>query len=156
MSCLLGLASVLFTALLITNLGIGWFVSHGSVTSTFHINISFVATIGVLFSQAMMLFFILGSIRRVRQVSREHKLDPALSENLPAARSVLPVACFAILSVMTAFIVGGGAHTRVIAPALHGWLSLVAVALQVWSVLQQLGALSTLEKNIQSIEAVLD
>lgn len=156
MSCLLGLAAVLFTLLLIANLGFGWFVSHGSIATTFHINVSFVATIGVLFTQAMMLFYLLGSVRRVRKVSREKGIDPALGQNLPAARRVLPVACCAILAVMAAFILGGGAHTRVVAPAVHGWLAVVAVALQVWSVLQQIGALRTLEEIIQSIEAMLD
>ena len=156
MSCLLGLAAVLFSGLLLANLGIGWFVSHGGVSSTFHINVSFVTTIGVLFSQAMVLFYLLGSVRRVRQVTREKKLDPALSKNLPAARAFLPVACFAILAVMAAFILGGGAHTGVVSAALHGWLSLDAAALQTWSLMQQIAALRTLERTIQSIEPLLD
>jgi hypothetical protein len=155
MSFLLALGAMAVSVLLAVNLLLGWATSLRWISAPAHINLSFVAAIAVLFSQAMLLFYLVGSGRRVRQVLRERKLAPELADGLPPARSVLPVAALAILAVMAAFILGGGAHTGAVPPALHGWIALGSVILQCWSMWQELVALSRLEQTIQAVEEVV-
>jgi hypothetical protein len=125
------------------------------VSSPTHINFSFVAAIGVLFSQAMLLFYVVGSARRVRQVAREKKLPPEMTLGLPAARTVLPVASLALLAVIAGFVLGGGAHTGMVAPWVHGWVAVLSVVLQGWSTWQEIVALGRLEQTIGKVEEVL-
>jgi hypothetical protein len=155
MSFLLALGSMAVTALLLVNLLTGWATSLRWISAPTHINLSFAAAIAVLFSQAMLLSYLVGSGRRVRQVVRENRLQPELASGLPPSRSVLPVAALAILSVMAAFILGGGAHTGAMPPALHGWVAVLSVVLQSWSMWQELVALSLLEQTIQKVEEVV-
>ncbi len=88
-SLLLALAAVLATLLLTLDLALGWGASLGWVSAPTHINLSFVAAIGVLFSQAMLLFYVVGSARRVRQVAREKKLP----SDIPARDFLLHARC---------------------------------------------------------------
>jgi hypothetical protein len=155
MSLLLGLAAVLSTLFLLANLALGWGASQGWVSAPPHINFSFVAAISVLFSQAMLLFYLVGSARRVRQAARENNLASELVVGLPPALSVLPVSSLALLTVMGAFVLGGGAHTGTIAPWVHGWVALLSVFLQGWSTWQELVALGCLEQTIGKVEEAL-
>jgi len=155
MTLVLALAAILATLLVTLDLALGWGASRGWVSAPTHINLSFVAAISVLFSQAMLLSYLVGSARRVRQVAREKKLAPELVAGLPPARTVLPVASLALLTVMAAFILGGGAHTGAVAPWVHGWLAVLAVMLQGWSTWQELVALALLEQTIRKVEEVL-
>ncbi len=155
MSLLLALAAVLATLLLMLDVALGWGASLGWVSTPAHINLSFVAAIGVLFSQAMLLFYVVGSARRVRQVAREKKLPSDMAAGLPAARTVLPVASLALLAVIAAFVLGGGTHTGVVPPWVHGWVAVLAVMLQGWSTWQELVALGRLEQTIGKVEQLL-
>ncbi len=155
MTLLLALAAILATLLLTVDVALGWGASQGWVSTPTHINLSFVAAIAVLFSQAMLLFYLMGSARRVRQVAREKKLAPELTADLPPARTVLPVAGMTLLTVMAAFVLGGGAHTGTVPPWVHGWLAVGAVILQGWSTGQELRALGLLEQTIGKVEEIL-
>ncbi len=155
MSLLLALAAVLATLLLTLDVALRWGASLGWVSTPVHINLSFVAAIGVLFAQAMLLFYVVGTARRVRQMARDNNLPPEMAAGLPAARTVLPVASLALLAVIAAFVLGGGTHTGVVPPWVHGWVAVLAVILQGWSTWQELMALGRLEQTIGKVEELL-
>jgi hypothetical protein len=108
----------------------GYRISGGGTDATTHIRVALFAIVVVLFTQTMTLFYFVGTGARIKKVARRYALDPMLPERTKRFKARLfPWLTFTPLVTMVAFIIGGGAHTRVIPGWVHGGLALVALGM---------------------------
>src|SRR5436190_22548323 len=99
----------------------GYRTSMGSLAASAHIRFALFGMVVVLFTQTMTLFYFVGTGSRIKKVVGEYRLDPALFERTRVFKSRLfPWLTFTPLVTMAAFILGGGAHTRVLPGWVHG------------------------------------
>ena len=145
-----------FSLLLLITLLSGWGSSRGWVSVPAHIQLSFAATLGVLFAQTMTVLHLLSVRKRLLQVCRDDSLKPDLLRDMPSTASFLPAAALASATLMAAFVIGGGAHTGVLRPGVHGLTSLLALALQSWSLMQETRALRAMGGAVEAVEGALE
>ena len=108
----------------------GFCLAAGSLDAKAHIGMSLFGIVVALFTQTMTLFYFVGTGSRIRTVVREYGLDPTfLSRTVRFKARLFPWLTFTPLVTMAAFILGGGAHTRLIPSWVHGGLALLALAM---------------------------
>jgi len=123
--------------LLLASLGVlGWTLAQGYATSggslpaRAHITFALFGIVVVLFTHTMTLFYFVGTGSRIKKVVLEHGLRDELVERTRRYKaSLFPWLTFTPLVTMAAFILGGGAHVRVLPGWLHGGLGLLAAAM---------------------------
>lgn len=108
----------------------GYRTAAGALEAGAHIRFALFGIIVVLFTQTMTLFYFVGTGSRIKKVVREHGLDPAFIDRTARFKARLfPWLTFTPLLTMAAFILGGGAHTRVLPGWVHGGLALLALGM---------------------------
>ena len=127
---ILGFLSVASVILLAWITYEGFRVTAGSLSAAAHIRLALFGMVVILFTQTMTLFYFVGTGSRIKKVVREHGLAPSLVDRTRRFKARLfPWLTFTPLITMAAFIIGGGAHTRVIPGWIHGGLALLALAM---------------------------
>ncbi len=143
-----GLAS---TGLLFLSLLLGYAARLSWASPLLHVDFSMAATLAVLLHQSWSLFYLLGVTRRIRQLATEEPLRNI--RPLPSLpRSLAPLGVAATASTMGAFLLGAGAHTGVVDPALHGLTAVLAVGLQWSSATQEARSLAAISAVIREVE----
>src|SRR5574341_341976 len=95
-----------------------------------HIRFALFGIVIVLFTQTMTLFYFVGTGSRIKKIVLQYALPSTLVERSRLFKARLfPWLTFTPLLTMAAFIVGGGAHTRVLPGWVHGSLSLLALGM---------------------------
>lgn len=108
----------------------GFRTSAGSLGAGSHIRLALFGIVVVLFTYSMTLFYFVGTGSRIKKVVREHRLNGDLADRTRRFKSQLfPWLTFTPLVLMAAFIIGGGAHTRVIPGWAHGSLALAGLGM---------------------------
>lgn len=140
-------------ALLVLSGALGLAETHGAVATMTHIYAGMGAVVGVLFSQSVAMVFFLGIARRLRDLASSRASVRRLLGERPLPRSPVPISAAAVAAVMAAFILGGGAHTRVLSVHLHGGIAVFAVALQGAALVAQRRAFRTYAAIVGGVEA---
>ncbi len=108
----------------------GYCLSAGTLNARAHIGFAVFGIVVALFTQTMTLFYFVGTGGRIKKVVSEYGLDPGFVVRTVRFKSRLfPWLTFTPLVTMAAFIIGGGAHTRVIPGWVHGGLALLALGM---------------------------
>lgn len=108
----------------------GYRTAGGSIVAGVHIRFALFGIVVVLFTHTMTLFYFVGTGSRIKKVVREYGLESGLYQRtLRFKARLFPWLTFTPLVTLAAFILGGGAHTRVLPGWVHGWLSLLALAM---------------------------
>ena len=108
----------------------GFRVSAGHLEVIAHIRFALFGIVVVLFTHTMTLFYFVGTGSRIKKVVREYRLRPELYDRtLRFKARLFPWLTFTPLVTMAAFILGGGAHTRVLPTWAHSVPAVVAVAM---------------------------
>ena len=108
----------------------GYRTSAGAVDPGTHIRFALFGIVVALFTQTMTLFYFVGTGSRIKKVVRAHGLDPGLvGRTVRFKARLFPWLTFTPLATMAAFIIGGGAHTRVVPAWVHGGLALLALGM---------------------------
>jgi hypothetical protein len=108
----------------------GYRTAAGAVDPGRHIRLALFAIVVALFTQTMTLFYFVGTGSRIKKVVDQYRLDPALyRRTLRFKARLFPWLTFTPLVTMAAFILGGGAHTRVLPGWIHGGASLLALGM---------------------------
>ncbi len=130
----------------------GYRTSAGAVDPGSHIHFALFGIVVVLFTHTMTLFYFVGTGSRIKKVVREYQLPGTLFERTVRFKSRLfPWLTFTPLVTMLAFIIGGGAHTRVLPGWIHGVLALAAFGMNmVTSVI----ALQCIAQNVILIDEI--
>ena len=131
-------AKILGFLLLATVALIGWAtyqgcrLSAGALPPRTHIGFALFAIVVTLFTQTMTLFYFVGTGSRIKKVVRDHHLDAGFIDRTVRLKARLfPWLTFTPLVTMGAFILGGGAHTRVLPPWVHGGPAVLALGMNV-------------------------
>ena len=134
----------------------GYRTSMGSLAASAHIRFALFAIVVVLFTQTMTLFYFVGTGSRIKKVAQRYRLATSFVERTRRLKARLfPWLTFTPLVTMAAFIIGGGAHTRVLPGWLHGLLALLALAMNLITTAVAVACLSDNIMLIEEIDAAL-
>ncbi len=85
-----------------------------------YISFSFVSTILYMFTQSAVMFYLIGSGKKIKELTIEYKLDKIFYDRvIKIKRELFPSLTINILIVGTGFILGGGVQTKVISKYWH-------------------------------------
>lgn len=134
----------------------GYRTAAGALPAAVHIRFALFGIVVVLFTQTMTLFYFVGTGSRIRKVVQQYRLEVAFVERTRRFKARLfPWLTFTPLATMTAFILGGGAHTRVLPAWIHGSLAIVALAMNLITAVLAVLCISDNIVLIEEIDAVL-
>ncbi|HEV8336926.1 MAG TPA: hypothetical protein VGR67_10950 [Candidatus Polarisedimenticolia bacterium] len=126
---ILSLVSMLLFPVLV---GMGAAVSLKALDVPAHVNWAIPVTLLAIFSHAIIMFYFIGTGSRIKEVVREFKLEEGLYRRTLAFKArVFPLSTLTMALIMTAYVLGGGAHTHFpwTPPLLHGLTALAAAVL---------------------------
>ena len=134
----------------------GYRTSAGGLAASAHIRFALFAIVVVLFTQTMTLFYFVGTGSRIKKVAQRYRLATSFVERTRRLKARLfPWLTFTPLVTMAAFIIGGGAHTRVLPGWLHGLLALLALAMNLITAVVAVVCISDNIVLIEEIDAAL-
>src|SRR5258705_12978312 len=108
----------------------GFRTCAGTLGPGAHIRFALFGMVIVLVTHTMTLFYFVGTGSRIKKVVGQYALSQALVDRTRRFKARLfPWLTFTPLVTMAAFIIGGGAHARVIPGWVHGSLALVALGM---------------------------
>ena len=130
----------------------GFRTSAGALDAGGHIRFALFGIVVVLFTHTMTLFYFVGTGSRIKKVVQHFGIRPDLFARTRRFKARLfPWLTFTPLVTMAAFILGGGAHTRVLPGWVHGGLALLALAMNLGTAVI---ALQCLGENVALIDEV--
>jgi len=130
----------------------GYRTTVGALSAGVHIRFALFGMVIVLFTHTMTLFYFVGTGSRIKKVVGQYALPQALVERTRRLKARLfPWLTFTPLVTMAAFIIGGGAHTRLIPGWVHGSLALLALGMNLVTAAL---AVMSLSDNIVLIEEI--
>jgi hypothetical protein len=134
----------------------GYRTSAGGLAAAAHIRFALFGIVVVLFTQTMTLFYFVGTGSRIKKVVQQHRLAASFVERTRVMKSRLfPWLTFTPLVTMAAFIIGGGAHTRVLPGWVHGSLALLSLAMNLVTAAVAVACISDNIVLIEEIDAAL-
>jgi hypothetical protein len=134
----------------------GYRTTAGGLAPSAHIRFALFGIVVVLFTQTMTLFYFVGTGSRIKKVVQQYRLSPLFVERTRRLKSRLfPWLTFTPLVTMVAFIIGGGAHTRVLPAWVHGLLALLALGMNLVTAAVAVACISDNIVLIEEIDAAL-
>jgi hypothetical protein len=150
---LLTLALVGTLALLGTNVA-GYLVPHAALEMKRHFLYALVTTTLLVMAHSFVLFFLLATGVELKDLEKERGWGDSFRRRTVALKGrVFPAATLTLLLVIANFVLGAGAHTRVLPAWTHEGLAWVTFAACLWTLLQEYRALG--ENNRLIAEAGL-
>ena len=134
----------------------GYRTSVGTLGAGAHIRFALFGIVIVLFTHTMTLFYFVGTGSRIRKVVQQYGLPRSLVDRTRRFKARLfPWLTFTPLVTMAAFIIGGGAHTRMVPAWMHGTLALVALGMNLVTAFLAILCISDNVVLIDEIDAAL-
>src|SRR6059036_1803221 len=128
----------------------GYRTAAGTLSVGAHIRFALFGMVIVLFTHTMTLFYFVGTGSRIKKVVGQYALQQAFVDRTRRFKARLfPWLTFTPLVTMAAFIIGGGAHTRMVPGWAHGALALGALGM---NLVTSLLAILCLSENVALIE----
>ena len=153
---ILGFLSLASVTLIVWITYEGFRVSAGALGAGAHIRFALFGIVIVLFTHTMTLFYFVGTGSRIKKAVREYGLSVSLVDRTRRLKGRLfPWLTFTPLVTMAAFIIGGGAHTRVVPGWVHGALALGALGMNLVTAFLAILCLSDNVALINEIDAAL-
>jgi hypothetical protein len=147
------LASVVVLGLITSD---GYRTAAGTLATGAHIRFALFGMVIVLFTHTMTLFYFVGTGSRIKKVVREYALPQQLvNRTMRFKARLFPWLTFTPLVTMAAFIIGGGAHTRVVPGWVHGVLALLALGMNTVTAVLAITCISDNIVLIEEIDGVL-
>ncbi len=85
-----------------------------------YISFSFISTILYMFTQSVVMFYLIGAGKKIKELIIEYDIDKSLYEKVIKIKRVLfPPLTINMLIIGTGFILGGGVQTKVISKYWH-------------------------------------
>ena len=148
---ILALAVISFPSLVASTV-LGYMTSSGTIPLGTHINVSLAATMIVMLSHTITVFYFVGTGSAIERETRERGLDRIYVDDAKRfKRALFPWALLAIFLTMTTAMLGGGVHVQVLSPAVHrilAILTLICNGIALWRVP------GSLIRNNQLLDAV--
>src|SRR3954462_9009975 len=94
-----------------------------------HISFGIFSTLIILLAHSMMMFYLIGKGKAVKDAMVEHNVVGVYYRRIAAARKpVFSIGTFAMAAIMAAAILGASVDTGVLPPIVHGMIAYGAIA----------------------------
>src|SRR5437867_12927760 len=108
-----------------------------------HISIGIFSTMVALLAHSMMMFYLIGKGKAVKDAMKEHRVSGDFYRRIAAARKpVFSIATLAMAVTMVTAILGASVDTGVLPPVVHAMIAYGAIACNVAALKTEISALS--------------
>jgi len=143
---LLGLGGVLATAV----------VGLRGTDIARHISFGIFSTLITLLAHSMMMFYLIGKGKAVKDAMAEHALTGDHYRRIAAARKpVFSIGTFAMAVTMATAILGASVDTGVLPPIVHGTIAYGAIACNLAALKIEIDALSASRRIVDEVNRLL-
>jgi hypothetical protein len=121
-----------------------------------HISFGFLSALLTLLSHSMMMFYLIGKGKAVKDALAEHHLSGDYYRRIAEARKpVFSIATFAMAVTMVAAILGASVDTRVLPPLVHAMVAYGAIALNLAALKTEISALAASTRIVEEVNRLL-
>ena len=117
-----------------------------------HITFGIFSTMVLLLAHSMMMFYLIGKGKAVKDAMAEHNVTGDYYRRIAAARKpVFSIGTFAMFATMVAAILGASVDTHVLPPIVHGMLAYGAIACNLAAVKIEIDALTASSRIVDEV-----
>jgi hypothetical protein len=148
------LAQALITAVLLGFAGLVATTVFGVIGAdlTRHISFGIFATLITLLAHSMMMFYLIGKGKAVKDAMSEHSVTGDYYRRIAAARKpVFSIGTFAMAVTMLTAILGASVDTGVLPPIVHGTIAYGAIACNLAALKIELNALTASSRIVDEV-----
>jgi len=117
-----------------------------------HISFGIFSTMITLLAHSMMMFYLIGKGKAVKDAMKEHSVLGNFHQRIAAARRpVFSIATFAMAVTMTTAILGASVDTGVLPPMVHAMIAYAAIACNVAALKVEITALSESTRIVDEV-----
>src|SRR5881227_462597 len=117
-----------------------------------HISFGIFSTLIILLAHSMMMFYLIGKGKAVKDAMVEHNVVGDYYRRIAAARKpVFSIGTFAMAVTMTAAILGASVDTGVLPPIIHAYIAYGAIACNLAALKTELSALSASSRIVDEV-----
>src|SRR5215468_6042919 len=121
-----------------------------------HISFGIFSTLVLLLAHSMMMFYLIGKGKAVKDAMAEHSLTGDYYRRIAAARKpVFSIGTFAMAATMVTAILGASVDTRVLPPIVHGLIAYGAIACNLAAIKIEIDALSASSRIVDEVNRLL-
>ena len=143
---LIGLAGLVTTAV---------FGLRGTDVSR-HISFGFFSTMVTLLAHSMMMFYLIGKGKAVKDAMKEHNVTGDFHQRISAARKpVFSIGTLAMTVTMVAAILGASVDTGVLPPIVHAMIAYGAIVCNLAALKVEISALSESSRIVDEVNRLL-
>ena len=153
------LAQALITGVCIGLVGLGAtaFIGLQRADVYRHISFGIFSTMITLFAHSMLMFYLIGKGKAVKDAMAEHKVTGDYYRRIAAARKpVFSIATIAMAATMITAILGASVDTKVLPPIVHGMIAYGAIACNLAAIRTELTALADAGRIVDEVNRVLE
>ena len=152
------MAQALLTAVVLGLVGIVTTIVFGLRGSDIarHVSFGLYSTLITLLAHSMMMFYLIGKGKAVKDAMAEHSLSGDYYRRIAAARKpVFSIGTFAMISTMVTAILGASVDTGVLPPIVHGAIAYGAVACNLAALKSEIVALAASARIVEEVNRLL-
>lgn len=121
-----------------------------------HITFGIFSTMVVLLAHSMMMFYLIGKGKAVKDAMTEHHVIGDYYRRIAAARKpVFSIGTYAMVATMVAAILGASVDTKVMPPIVHGMIAYGAIACNLAAVKVEVDALTQSSRIVDEVNRLL-
>jgi hypothetical protein len=151
-------AQALLTAVVLSLGGIVTTIVFGLRGSdiTRHVSFGLFSTLITLLAHSMMMFYLIGKGKAVKEAMTEHSLTGDYYRRIAAARKpVFAIGTFAMILTMVTAILGASVDTGVLPPIVHGTIAYGAVVCNLAALKTEIVALTASARIVEEVDRLL-
>ena len=119
-----------------------------------HITFGIFSTMVILLAHSMMMFYLIGKGKAVKDAMVEHNVTGDYYKRIAAARKpVFSIGTFAMFATMVAAILGASVDTHVLPPIVHGMLAYGAIACNLAALKIEVDALTASSRIVDEVNS---
>jgi hypothetical protein len=121
-----------------------------------HISFGFFSTMVIMLAHSMMMFYLIGKGKAVKDAMAEHQLTGDFFRRIAAVRKpVFSMATLAMMVTMVAAIMGASVDTGVLPPMIHAMIAYGAIASNVAAIKLEIDALSASARVVDEVNRLI-
>lgn len=119
-----------------------------------HISFGIFSTLVILLAHSMMMFYLIGKGKAVKDAMAEHNVVGDYYRRIAAARKpVFSIGTFAMVATMVTAILGASVDTGVLPPIVHGMIAYGAIACNLAAVKIEIDALTASARIVDEVNS---
>ena len=117
-----------------------------------HISYGIFSTLVTLFAHSMMMFYLIGKGKSVKDAMAEHHVAGDYHQRIAAARKpVFSIGTLAMAATMVTALAGASVDTRVLPPIVHAWIAYGAIVCNLAALKVEIAALTASSRIVDEV-----